>query len=750
MKNPLRKRLIGELKEEIGKYIVIFLFIAAMIALVSGFLVANDSMNAAYEESFSAYHIEDGNFELSAKADSATIDKLEAEDLTIYNHFYIEEQTKEVDSTLRVFEEPKSIDQVCLMEGTLPQTDSEIAIDRMYADNNGFSVGDTITAGGRELKITGLVALSDYSALFSNNSDLMFDAIKFGVAVVTPESFEAFGDTHLHYSYAWTYDNAPKDDTQAEKMSEDFLKMLSQNGIIVNYIPQYLNQAIHFTGDDMSGDNTMMTVFLYIVIVIIAFIIAITTWNTIAKESNVIGTLRASGYTKGELIRHYLTMPILVMLLAAIVGNILGYTVLKDYMADMYYNSYSLPTYVTRWNPDAFLKTTVVPLLLLFLINYSVLAKKMNLSPLKFIRRDLSARSRKKAFRLNTKIKFLTRFRIRIIFQNMPNYIMIFIGVFFANFILLFGLMFTPLLNHFETEITTNTLCSYQYVLKTPAETKTGGAEKFCISTLKTTEDKKKSEDVAIYGVNADSSYLSLDFQSDEVYVSSAYAQKYDVKTGDTITLKEEYGDDEYQFKVQGTYNYPATIAVFMSIENFQQTFDQESDYFNGYFSNQKISDINEKLIATTITRDDLTKTSRQLKVSMGNMMNMYLVFGIAMFLLIIYLLSKIIIEKNSVSISMAKILGYSNAEINKLYITTTTFVVLGSMLVTMPICNFLMKSICVMIFSDYSGWLPYYVPGVTFVKMFVMGALAYSIIAFLQVRKIRKIPMGDALKNVE
>ena len=30
-------------------------------------------------------------------------------------------------------------------------------------------------------KITGLVALSDYSCLFQNNSDTMFDAVKFGV-----------------------------------------------------------------------------------------------------------------------------------------------------------------------------------------------------------------------------------------------------------------------------------------------------------------------------------------------------------------------------------------------------------------------------------------------------------------------------------------------------------------------------------------------------------------------------------------
>lgn len=52
MKNPLNKRLPRELKSEFGKYLVIFLFIAAVIGLVSGFLVADGSLIKAYNESY--------------------------------------------------------------------------------------------------------------------------------------------------------------------------------------------------------------------------------------------------------------------------------------------------------------------------------------------------------------------------------------------------------------------------------------------------------------------------------------------------------------------------------------------------------------------------------------------------------------------------------------------------------------------------------------------------------------------------
>ena len=93
---------------------------------------------------------------------------------------------------------------------------------------------------------------------------------------------------------------------------------------------------------------------------------------------------------------------------------------------------------------------------------------------------------------------------------------------------------------------------------------------------------------------------------------------------GDTITLKDPYGSDKYKFEVGGIYDYPSTIAVFMEQDLFRQTFDYDSDYFNAYFSDQKIKDIDDALISTEITVDDLTKTSRQLIRSMGSMMNLF------------------------------------------------------------------------------------------------------------------------------
>lgn len=50
----------------------------------------------------------------------------------------------------------------------------------------------------------------------------------------------------------------------------------------------------------------MMIVLLYILIVILAFVFAVTINHTIVNEATSIGTLRAMGYSKKQLVVHYM------------------------------------------------------------------------------------------------------------------------------------------------------------------------------------------------------------------------------------------------------------------------------------------------------------------------------------------------------------------------------------------------------------------------------------------------------------
>lgn len=797
MKNPLRKRLPRELKGELGKYLVVFILMVASIGFVSGFLVADNSMLIAYNEGFGKYNIEDGNFRTAEQIHKTQREEIEALGVKLYDNYYVEEPLDN-GSTMRFFKNRQQVDKVCLMKGELPAGTGEIAIDRMYADNNNLSVGDTLRSGKRTWKITGLVALSDYSCLFQNNNDSMFDAVKFGVSVVTEEEFDSLDQEKLQYNYSWIYDEKPKTEKEEKEVSEDLMEDMGKIVTLEAFVPRYLNQAITFTGDDMGGDKAMMIMLLYIIMVIMAFVFGITISNTIRKEAGVIGTLRASGYTRQELILHYMTLPVLVTFVGALIGNILGYTVLKDVCADMYYGSYSLPTYVTVWNGEAFGLTTLVPVVIMLVVNYGVLRHKLKLSPLKFLRRDLSGRKQKRAIYLSPKMKIFSRFRLRVIFQNMSNYMVLFIGILFANLLLMFGLLLPSALSHYQVEIQNNMLAKYQYMLQVPVSAVSGNkfdglisqlefymdsrtdnedAEEFSAYSLNTLPGKYKSEEVLLYGIEPDSRYVTIDFnntkdkkdeagnkekadnkntanaekESAAVYISSAYADKFLLHVGDTITLKEKYEKEKYSFKIAGVYDYTAALCVFMPRSELNDIFDLGEDYYSGYFSDTELTDIKSQYIGSVVDLDALTKISRQLDVSMGSMMGMVNGFAIMIYMVLIYLLSKIIIEKNAQSISMVKILGYTNGEISKLYIMSTSLVVVFCLLLSLPLETVIMKVLFrEMMLSSISGWITLWIDPMIYVQMFAAGIITYGIVALLEFRRVKKVPMDEALKNVE
>lgn len=642
MKSPLRKRLPRELKSEIGKYLVVFILMVATIGFVSGFLVADGSMITAYNEGFEKYNIEDGNFRTAEQIYKTQREEIEELGVKLYDNFYLEEPLDN-GSTMRIFKNREEINKICLMDGELPARRGEMAIDRMYADNNGLSVGDTLQSGKKTWKITGLVALSDYSCLSQNNNDSMFDSVKFGVSVVTEEEFDSLNQDKLQYNYSWIYDQKPETEKEEKEVSEDLMEDIGEIVTLESFVPQYLNQAITFTGDDMGGDKAMVIMLLYIVMVIMAFVFGITISNTIRKEAGVIGTLRASGYTRQELILHYMTLPVLVTLVGALIGNVLGYTVFKDVCAGMYYGSYSLPTYVTRWNAEAFLLTTVVPVIIMLVVNYGVLRHKLKLSPLKFLRRDLSSgRRQKRAIRLSPRIKIFSRFRLRVIFQNMSNYIVLFIGIIFANLLLMFGLLLPSALSHYQGEIQGNMLAKYQYMLQVP--------------------------------------------------VSAVSGNKFE----SLISLLEFYMDSE--------------------------TDNEDAEEFSAY---------------------SLNTLPGKYKMING--------FAIMIYMVLIYLLSKIIIEKNAQSISMVKILGYTNGEISRLYIMSTSIVVVICLLLSLPIETAVMNVLFrEMMLASISGWITLWIDPMIYVQMFVAGVITYAIVALLEFRKIKKVPMDEALKNVE
>ena len=78
MASPLRKRFPRELKNNLGKYLGIFLLMSVTIALTSGFLLAAHSIAVIIDDMPEKYSIEDARFTTAFEATDEQLDAASA------------------------------------------------------------------------------------------------------------------------------------------------------------------------------------------------------------------------------------------------------------------------------------------------------------------------------------------------------------------------------------------------------------------------------------------------------------------------------------------------------------------------------------------------------------------------------------------------------------------------------------------------------------------------------------------------
>ena len=482
---PLARRLPRELKHNLGKYLGIFLLMCGSIALTSGFLLAAHSIGCLIDGMRDEYAIEDGRVTTSFEATDAQAKAAEdaAEGVggvTLYKNFSIDATIKKpvgddgTKRTLRTYAHRTEVDLASYCEGAEPQADDEVSIDRVFATNNGLAVGDTVELEGRAYTICGIMTQPDSQALFLDNSDFTINTVTYGVAEVTDTGFAALEDAGgaPTYTYSFVFNNrglSVADRTDAEKDMVDAL--MDADARVDDLIDADSNQGIGYARDDVDGDSVMWTTLLDIIIVIMAFVFVVLTDSTIEEESAIIGTLLASGYRKREIVLHYLTLPAIVGILAALLGTALGVSVFTEPMRNLYYGSYSLPPFHVFWSWEIFVKCAVVPAAALILITLAGLLRKMGKTPLQFLRHEASGKAgTKRGLRLPKRMGFVSRFRLRVFLRNLGNFATLFVGIAFASLLLLFGLAILPTMTHYADNLETSLVAAHQYTLKAPLE----------------------------------------------------------------------------------------------------------------------------------------------------------------------------------------------------------------------------------------------------------------------------------------
>ena len=764
----MNKRIFRSFRENIGRYVGLFLLTVLAIGMMVGYIEGINSSLDKFDNYLEDNCLEDGLIETEKKLSDTMISDIESLGLKLYENYYCDLKAVN-DSKLRVFGERKDIDIPCAVEGKLPTSDNEIFLDQIYTREQSLSVGDKITVNGKEYSISGIGCFPDYTISIASQTDMLADRREFGVGCVTASEFSTFAESDICYNYGYKFNNTDLSDDEQKKLAYEVMKTAScavpindyndladsldkmKDGNSLKSSTSILNnKRIATVHSKLESNKSMAMFFVGIVLVIVAFIYTIISAHSIQKESKIIGTLRALGYKKHTITAHYVMLPAFITLAAGIVGSILGITYFSSIPVNSMVTYYSLPdmTHVDVKAAPVIL-AILIPFMLICVINYIYLSKMLSLRPLRLLRNDWSKAGKLKKGGFNF-LPFKVRFNLRMFTRNFSMYLVLFVGIFLASWLMIFGVGMSSSFDDYVKSQSDGCRTKYQYMLSEPAEFSDDTAEKLTACEFEIYyEAIQQNMSVTCYGVDKQDTRYFKDIEIPKygIVVSDVVSNKFGVEKGDELSLRNAVNGLSYKFEVKDICKYDIGMTIFMDKLQLNNLLGKYKDYYNCIFTDKDL-ELSEDVLSATITSESISKSGEVLKNSMQGMMTMFPILACIIYFVMMYLMIKTIIEKNKTGISMLKIFGFRYNEVKRMYIMLITIVVIVSIIISMPLAYMLMRSMWPSTIKTITGFFEFTMNSKGFVLLFIAGFVSYIVTLALNLRGIRNIPPTLVLKN--
>lgn len=193
MQKILKKRVWRDLKENLFRYLALGLLIILGMYIIVSLVGAAETLMQGLAESNAEYKLEDGQFTVFVPLKEDEVKTIENMGVTLEQQFYLDYKLED-DSVLRVFKNREYIDLIVLDEGRVGKAADEVVIEKRYSEEHDILVGDSVSIGGKDYKVTGIGTTPDYDAPFKSFSDTSVDSKNFGTAFVTEDSYKEMKD----------------------------------------------------------------------------------------------------------------------------------------------------------------------------------------------------------------------------------------------------------------------------------------------------------------------------------------------------------------------------------------------------------------------------------------------------------------------------------------------------------------------------------------------------------------------------
>lgn len=748
MQKVLRKRVLRDLKENVFRYIALaFLIIMGMYVIVSligaGYTIIDNG-----ETHDEANKIEDGQFSVFVPLSDEEISRLEDAGAEVEGMFYEDYEVMD-GKTLRVFANRENIDLVECDEGNLAEADDEIVVEKRFSQVNDISVGDIIQIAGNEFKVTGIGTSPDYNALFKDMSDTVVDSKVFGTVFVTEGAYDklhATGESVKTETYLYAFRLEGKTTCDDVK---DALEDIKVDANITSFVTSDDNPRTGGAADDQQINVQAGYFFGVLLMLLFTYVISVFVVHGIEKESSVIGALYALGVKRRDLMMHYLTLPVIVTTVAGIIGFLIGISNvgIPVQMADAY-AYYSIPAMDVKIPPILIVYGIVMPPLTAIVVNYFVIRKKLSQTALSLIKNEVK---QPKGSNVDLgDMGFVGRFRVRQMLREMRTGLTVVIGMFIALICLMLSLNTATFCSKVKKQNVEDTHYEYMYTYKYPTENPPEGGEAAYAKTLKK-EVYGYNWDVTVLGLSKNTKYFDVDLKDgkNRVAISSSFAEKYCYSVGDEIVLHDEENDIDYGFTVDSVTQYTPAFYVFMTIDDARELFGAGSDEYNVVFSDKDLEVDPARLYATT-TKADIESAAGIFADQMRSMVIMIVIISTLIFVVVMYLMMKVMIDRSAFSISLIKVFGFKTKEIRKLYLDGNFFIIAIGAAICLPLAKLIMSAVYPSLVSNVNCGVKLTFAPWLWAVLYGGILVLYFIINRVLVGRLNKIVPAEVLKNRE
>ena len=512
------------------------------------------------------------------------------------------------------------------------------------------------------------------------------------------------------------------------------------------------NPRIDSAADDVQINYSASIIFGILLVMLFAYVISVFIVHMIDQESSVIGALYSMGVKRRTLTLSYVAVPVIVTFVSGVIGTLIAVLTpagIPAQMADSL-GYFSMPEMDVEVTPFILIYGLVVPPVTALIVNILVVRNRLKKTPLALLRNEQKVvRGRDVKIR---GLKFISMFRLRQIMREMRAGITVILGLLMSLLVALMAVNTSVYCSKVKDYYISQTKYEYMYNYKYPTEEVPEGGYEAVAEGFKK-EIYGYTFDVTLMGITEDNPFFDtgkLPDNDTDLVVSSAVASKYALKVGDVFTLTDDKGERLYAFRVCKIFDYSASLMVFMDIDRCRDMFGEDDDYFNVVFSDHKL-DIENGRLYSVVSKEEIARSSGIYVEMMGPMVTTMTVASSVIFLVVMYLMVKMMIDRSSFNISLVKIFGFRNKEVRKMYLDGNFYIVAIGALISIPLCKMIMDYIYprYLVSNVGVGISPTY-PPYLYLAIFLVIIVLYLAINLVLTGRIRKIVPAEVLKNRE